>query len=185
MFILSITILTIIIFLIETVAVDFFTIWRIKPDFILIIVVYSGLFLTKNSATAIGFTAGFIQDALSFKLMGINSLSKCLIGFSIGGLREKILNENLIVQYLFTFIATIFNGMIFFLALKWLLFPEIKELDFLGNLFIQAVYNSILAPPIFWLLNKMRDTGIKPLIKSGGMGQDKPLTLKIYENNKL
>src|SRR3989338_4468449 len=94
MFILAVTFLGIVVFLLETVVIDFFAIGGIKPDFILIVSIYSGLCLNKNTAAGIGFAFGLVQDALSFKLMGINSLSKCLIGFSIGILREKILSEN-------------------------------------------------------------------------------------------
>lgn len=156
MFILAMTVLGIAIFLLETVVIDLFTIGGIKPDFILIVSIYGGLCLNKNTAAGIGFTFGFIQDALSFKLMGVNSLSKCLIGFSIGSLREKILAENLLVQYFFTFIATFLNGIIFLLILKGLLSMEIETLSFFWSLLIQGIYNSLLAPPIFLLLNKIR-----------------------------
>ena len=156
MFILVMTFLGISIFILETVVIEFFAIGGVKPDFILIIAIYSGLFLNKNIAAGIGFTFGLIQDALSFRLMGINSLSKCLIGFSIGSLREKILSENLLVQYLFTFIATFLNGVIFLFILKGLLLMEIKMLSFLWLLLIQGIYNSLLAPPIFLLLNRIK-----------------------------
>jgi len=156
MFILTMAFLGIIIFILETVVIDLFTIGGIKPDFILIVSIYSGLCLNKNTAAGIGFAFGLVQDALSFKLMGINSLSKCLIGFSIGSLREKILSENLLVQYLFTFIATFLNGVIFLFILKGLLLMEIKVLNFLWSLLIQGIYNSLLAPPIFLLLNRIK-----------------------------
>ena len=156
MFILTMAFLGIIIFILETVVIDLFTIGGIKPDFILIVSIYSGLCLNKNTAAGIGFAFGLVQDALSFKLMGINSLSKCLIGFSIGSLREKILSENLLVQYLFTFIATFLNGVIFLFILKGLLLMEIKMLSFLWLLLIQGIYNSLLAPPIFLLLNRIK-----------------------------
>ncbi|MBI3584883.1 MAG: rod shape-determining protein MreD [Nitrospinae bacterium] len=156
MFILAMTVLGMVIFLLETVVIDLFTIGGIKPDFILIVAIYSGLFLNKNSAAGIGFVFGLIQDALSFKLMGVNSLSKCLIGFSIGSLREKILGEDLLVQYLFTFMATFLNGIIFLLVLKGLLSMEIETLSFFWSVLIQGIYNSMLAPPIFLLLNKIR-----------------------------
>lgn len=156
MFILSMAFLGIVIFLLETVVIDLFTIGGIKPDFILIVSIYGGLCLNKNTAATIGFMFGLVQDALSFKMMGINSLSKCLIGFSIGSLREKILGENLLVQYLFTFISTFLNGIIFLLILKGLLLMEIETFGFFWSLFIQGIYNSLLAPPIFLLLNKIR-----------------------------
>lgn len=148
--------LGIVIFLLETVVIDLFTIRGIKPDFILIVSIYSGLCLNKNTAAGIGFTFGLIQDALSFKLMGVNSLSKCLIGFSIGSLREKILGEDLLVQYLFAFMATFINGIIFLLISKGLLSMEIETLNFFWSLLIQGIYNSLLAPPIFLLFNKIR-----------------------------
>src|SRR3989338_4876108 len=156
MFILSMAFLGIIIFILETVVIDLFTIGGINPDFILIVAIYSGLCLDKNIAAGIGFAFGLVQDALSFKLMGINSLSKCLIGFSIGSLREEILGENLLVQYLFTFMATFLNGTIFLLISKGLLSMEIETLSFFWSLLIQGIYNSLLAPPVFLLFNKIR-----------------------------
>lgn len=154
--VLFLAILAIVVFILETVVIDLFTIGGIKPDFILIVSIYGGLCLNKNTAAGIGFTFGLVQDALSFKLMGVNSLSKCLIGFSIGSLREKVLGEDLLVQYLFTFIATFLNGIIFLLILKGLLSMEIETLGFFWSLLIQGIYNSLLAPPIFLLLNKIR-----------------------------
>lgn len=159
MFILFLTILAIAIFILETVVIDLFTIGDTKPDFILLTAVYSGLFLNKNSAAGIGFAFGLIQDALSFKLMGINSLSKCLVGYSIGALREKILSENLIVQCLFTLIATFINGIILLIISKGLLSWDIDTLVFFKTLLMQGAYNLFLAPIMFSGLNRIRVMG--------------------------
>ncbi len=156
MFILFLTILAITVFILETVVIELFSIGDIKPDFILLTAVYSGLFLNKNNAAGIGFTFGIVQDALSFKLMGINSLSKCLVGFSIGALREKILSENLIVQCLFTLIATFIDGAIFFIVSKGLLSSDMDALVFFKSLLMKAVYNLLLAPFMFSGLNKIK-----------------------------
>ncbi|MBI4378085.1 MAG: rod shape-determining protein MreD [Nitrospinae bacterium] len=161
MFLLYITALIIVIFLLETVVIDLFIVRGVKPDFILIITVYSGLFLNKTTAETIGFAFGLIQDALSFKQMGINSLSKFLIGYSIGSLRENILSENVIVQCLFTFIASCMNGIIYILILKGLFYSEIEVLDFFKDLLIQSLYNTFLAPIIFFMLNKVHFNNVR------------------------
>lgn len=156
MFILYIIVFTLVALLLETVVVNIFIQQGgVKPDFILIITVYSGLFLSKIKATNIGFTLGLIQDALSFKMAGVNSLSKCLIGFFIGSLREKLLSENLTVQCLFTFIATLFNGIVFLFFSNLISSSEIEPFYFFKSLLIQGIYNLILAPLIFLVFNRI------------------------------
>ncbi|MBI3601077.1 MAG: rod shape-determining protein MreD [Nitrospinae bacterium] len=182
MFFLFITILAIVVFILETVVIDLFAIGDTKPDFILLTAVYSGLFLNKNNAAGIGFVFGLIQDALSFRLMGINSLSKCLVGFSIGALREKILSENLIVQCLFTLIATFINGIIFFTVSKGLLSSDMEALFFFKSLLMQGVYNLLLAPVMFSGLNKVRKQRTR-VMGHGSRKKDLPLDPKFQNTN--
>ena len=58
-------------------------------DLPLIVVLYYGIFRGPGSALMVGVAAGLLQDTLQGTLLGLNALSKALVGYLVGmmGLR--------------------------------------------------------------------------------------------------
>ncbi len=140
---------TILIFTIQTTVLRYISIAGVTPDIILIFTVYAGLRQGKEKGITTGFILGLIQDSLSAGIMGVNALSKGLLGFIVGDIREKIMSENTITQCFFIFIATIFDGLIVLLISETIFPEDLGGRISLRPLLSRALYNSIIGLLIF------------------------------------
>ncbi len=148
--------------LISTV-LNIFDLKEVKLDLILIITVYFAFKDGIMSGQVTGFTGGLFEDLLANPpQFGITTLVNTIVGFTVGTFHKRIYSENFMTIFLIVFICTIFKG----LLLKCLIIfdsqiTSISEylLDyFLHSLSIELILNSILAPLIFNLLNKLNLT---------------------------
>jgi len=81
-------------FVAQMTVFHFFSLLNISPDIIIALALHGGLRWGKMGGVQFGCVTGFIQDTLSYGSMGVNMLSKSLIGFIVGALREKYINDS-------------------------------------------------------------------------------------------
>ncbi len=86
----------------------------IRPDFVLLVVVYVGIVSGQVEATILGFVSGFLLDVYNPAFMGVNALANAVVGFTVGYSREDIAAEELRVQGLVVFFAGLIQSLIFF-----------------------------------------------------------------------
>lgn len=86
----------------------------IRPDVVLIIIVYIGLRSGQLEATIFGFCAGFLIDVYNPEFMGVNALSNAVVGFAVGYSRIGIVAEDLLVQVLVLLIAGLIHDLLYF-----------------------------------------------------------------------
>jgi rod shape-determining protein MreD len=129
---------------------------QIKPDFILMAVIYINL---REKESVIGeltaFLMGMTTDILSGGLIGLNAFTFTVIAFVINTIKENITVEKYFPVFLFVATATIANEFLF------LLFQRIfvGEIMFFKNLFTLAIpgslYTGLLAPLLYFGLDKI------------------------------
>ena len=156
MFLLIQSILLILLFSIQSSVLDGFSIAEVMPDLALIYVVYCGIFFQGSRGAVMGIVVGFIQDCLSGGLLGINTLSKSLMGYFFSALKDKLFVEGFLPICFFVAASSIFDGLIFYVVFISLLKGELPSQFLYTQLPIFALYNAFLAPLIFFLLNKKR-----------------------------
>ena len=83
----------------------------IKPDLFLIMVISYTLIGGIKSGTIAGFVLGLIEDLLSGGFIGVNTMTKSLLGFSTGLIEKHIFHDQFFVPSLMTFIGTIINNL--------------------------------------------------------------------------
>lgn len=72
------------IIIIQTTRFEFWSIYKIKPDLILLATCLFGLLRGSASGVTFGFFLGLIQDAFSSGLFGAQSFSKAIWGYASG-----------------------------------------------------------------------------------------------------
>lgn len=77
----------------------------VRVDLALLAVVYFSLFGGRKRALLLGFGTGFLYDALSSELLGLNALSKCVTAFVVSTLCHNVQINSLMAQGLFTALA--------------------------------------------------------------------------------
>lgn len=121
----------------------------VKPDFLLILVLFSALLEGPNTGFKIGLGVGLVEDIVAGKYFGMHILTKMLTGFLIGLLEPKIFKENYLVPVATVFLGTLLHEFFF------ILFGNIVGMDVgwtrnvWGQIIFLAVYQAVLAPFIY------------------------------------
>ena len=97
---------------IQTSVLHFFTIGGVKPDLILIIVVYLGLMKGSDVGCVSGFLFGLVEDAYSGMYFGTNALAKTVLGFLCGMTGKRLYTQSLFAHMLCVVIGTGIHAMI-------------------------------------------------------------------------
>ncbi len=141
---------------IQTTFLAIFFPGNVVPDLILIAAVYSGIHLKKSKGIWLAALIGFFQDCLSGGLLGVNFLSKGLVGLFFCVIKDKIIVQGIIPIGFFIFSTSLVDGMIYFLAMTSLLGGQIKGNFLFSSIILFGVYNAVIAPFLFYMFDQAR-----------------------------
>ena len=111
--------LVIIALLLQTTLVETIAIRQIKPDVVIIVLVFISFYEGKITGTIFGFLAGWLQDIYSPEYLGLNALCKSIIGFLVGCTSGEVIEENVVAQGIILFFATFVHDLLYFLIYSW------------------------------------------------------------------
>lgn len=118
----------------------------VLPDLVLILVVCYALLKGATEGAIVGFFCGLLADVFTGSLLGVNALSKMLIGYLVGLTEEKVFKENPWVAVVALAITTIFDNLLLFLCYKaFAVLPNLGIMGFIQVLWPTIIYNSFLA----------------------------------------
>jgi rod shape-determining protein MreD len=80
-----------------------------KPDLVIIIVVYLGLVKGAEVGSLSGFTFGLVEDVLSGTSLGTNALAKTIIGFFCGVGGKRLYTHSMFSQILCVGLSSVVN----------------------------------------------------------------------------
>ena len=80
-----------------------------KPDLVIIIVVYLGLVKGAEIGSLSGFVFGLIEDVMSGTYLGSNALAKTIIGFFCGIGGKRLYTHSMFSQFLCVGLSSVVN----------------------------------------------------------------------------
>ena len=117
---------------------------NVAPDIPLIVVVLLALRRGPEFGCAAGFVAGLLQDAAGGGLLGVQALTKALVGFGIGLAGVRLSVTQPLVQVPGLVLLTILEGVARFGLLKLVRYPA-SFADLMTYVVLpQALYNGFL-----------------------------------------
>ena len=141
---------------IQLTLINSITISGIKPDLIMVVVVVFSLMKGTKEGTISGFFSGLLQDIFSTGLLGINALVKTVIGFTCGGLKEKIFHEHILFLIpIITFIASFLQSILIVFLLRAFGIEYSLAWSLNRIALSEALYSSMVSPFIFLAINKL------------------------------
>lgn len=141
---LTLTILFLVSLILQSTVFSYLTIAGVKPDLILIIVIFFAILHGPKEGTLAGIIGGLLQDLAFGQNLGMNVLTKVVIGYLCGLLERKVYKENLLIPMIIIFIGTFLNELMLYL---FRLAVDISTGSFIyvrGIILISAIYNSLL-----------------------------------------
>lgn len=132
--------------------------FAIAPAIVLLTVIACARYLEPESALMIGFTAGFLTDLLGGSSLGLWAIAMTAVAYATVKLRHREVDGVLVValgifgltlagQALYAVVSTLFGH------------STINQPDAWKHLLLPAVWNVILAAPIFWLSSQTMRRG--------------------------
>jgi rod shape-determining protein MreD len=125
----------------------------IAPDLPLIVVVLLALRRGPEFGCVAGFAAGLLQDVAGGGLLGIQALTKALVGFAIGALGSELRVTQPLVQVPGLAVLTILEGIVRFGLLKLFHFPVPFGELMMYVVLPQALYNGFLGAALVLVLS--------------------------------
>ena len=151
------TLIVVILFSIQTTWLGMFAIGGVIPDLVLIWVVYCGVHCSRTMGIGSGIVMGILQDSLSGGLLGLNTLSKSLIGFFFAALKDKFFVEGVVPVAFFLVASSLFDGLVFYFFINTVLEGEVASSFLYQSLPAYCIYNGIVGPILFLLFNQFNN----------------------------
>lgn len=124
----------------------------VNPDFLLIVVVTLGLFANRRTGALVGFLAGAVHGAVAGGHMAAYVVTRTLLGFLVGWFAGFEFEGNIVVACIVAAAATVCTQLTFLL-----LNPRNAILTLLLATIGSAMYNGVLAIPLYALLKRVLD----------------------------
>jgi len=126
--------------------------FAVAPAAVLLTVIACARYLEPEAALLVGFTAGLLTDLLGGSSLGLWAITMTAVAFATVKLRHREVDGILVVaagvfgltvagQLLYAIVGTLFGH------------STITQPDLWKHLLLPAVWNVILAAPIFWVSN--------------------------------
>ena len=132
---------------------DVLRIGGVKPDLLFIAIVYFAYSFGSFYGEVTGFIGGLLHDAISNSPLGLLTFPKMVLGFLVGMFGRSVFKENILTVSLLLFFSSLAKGVIT-LFLSYI-FHEASISAIAGIIFPESFYNAILAPPLFFLFDKI------------------------------
>jgi rod shape-determining protein MreD len=117
-------------------------------DPLLPIAVAVGILRGAESGAAVGLAGGLLQDLLGGGPLGVNGLTKLVVGFASGLFERSIYIENPLLPAVATFAGTLLSE-ILLVVVGQVTGLGLESAGVLPRAFAQAVLNSAIAPFLF------------------------------------
>jgi len=137
----------------QTGALSYIKVLGVKPDLMLISVIFFGLFLGSGAGLESGLVAGILKDIFAFDFFFANTLTLGLTGLIAGLVRNKFFKESSRAEFLLVVSFTIFSMSLHYILVSF--FSKlliIKYPEFLRCAVIPAcLYTGLVSMPLYKL----------------------------------
>ncbi len=154
------TVLFFISLILQSTLFSHLTVAGVKPDLVLILVIFYALLHGPKEGVFIGLVGGLLQDLMFGQNIGMNALAKLITGYAFGVLERKIYKENLLIPIFALFLGTFLNETVLYF-IRLAKGAPINYFTYVRSvIFSTAIYNSCLAPFIYERLFKSSQKGL-------------------------
>ena len=143
-------------YIMQTTVADYLKLWGVKPDILLTVVLCYAIFEGKEKGVVMGLCAGLLLDFLWGRAFGVNTILFILLALLCAITADNVFHKNAMLAVLSVFIFSFVYGVLF-AAVSFAFSGRGGMFYLLWRVAIpSAIYNTVLAIPVFALLGKLR-----------------------------
>ena len=141
--------------LMQAAGFEYINLLGIKPDLLLIIVVFFSLSCSIDAAIKSALAAGLIKDITSSLTLGSYTIAFLLLAIFLNYQQRRFFIERVSTQALITF-AFYFGTAVLALSINFLsVKTAFPDYSFMEVIFKAAIYTGIISPVIFFILSRI------------------------------
>ncbi len=129
----------------------------VTPDFLLITVSTAGFILGPMSGQIAGFATGIFVDILSGGLLGMSAFTYTFIGYAIGMVGQRVYGRSILISTTLVFFVTLLKALLLTVIAALFLKPGYFGFFSNGRVFLEAVFNCLFTPPLFFIVTKFQE----------------------------
>ena len=152
--VLSLMIIFFIIFYMQANLFSLFTIAGIKPNLVIIFILFIGLFTTQALGIGFGVVCGLIIDLIYGRIVGSTAIMLCIIGYLGSYFDKNFSKENKLTIILMTIGATIIFELGLYFINSIILDFDREYIAFFKILIIEIIYNILITTIIYPIIQK-------------------------------
>ncbi len=138
-------------FLLQLYLADFFTVGEIRPDFVLLFLVFISARYGRMTGIIVGFGTGLLQDLIgSFSTLGASALAKAIVGYVLGTLNGTMTVWTPRVVNLYIYGTLLFHAVIYQTVMIQGL--QVSPGQLLANILLEFLMSSILVTGMRYIL---------------------------------
>ncbi|HNZ25871.1 MAG TPA: rod shape-determining protein MreD [Spirochaetota bacterium] len=138
-----------------TRVINVISIKDVLPDFLLILTIFNGIFISPTFGIIFGFSAGILYDVQTLSIIGINSIIYSTVGYLTFIPIKRVEIDNSIISSIIVFIFIIVK-LIIFLILSAIFRDNSEIALYFKNVFvIETIYTLVISIPIFYIYKKL------------------------------
>ena len=142
-------------FIVQSTVLQYIEVFNVKPNIVVMLIIHVSLIRGSVEGAIFGFMGGLLMDALASRVVGLYSLIGMYMGVVAGYFNKRFFKDNYLVALIFTLVFTFVFEFSFYL-LFYFIWGETRILYVLQNIiFPEAIYNCILAVPLYMILIKI------------------------------
>jgi rod shape-determining protein MreD len=138
--------------LLQTTVLPLASIGRATPDLLLIMCVYLGLHQHSVGGAVGAFVLGYLQDAFSGSVTGLNAFAMCLVFTTVYLTSRRLWVDNAISKIVVVFLSSVLKTTAIFALVALFMSLEGLWATMLSYLLVEAVLAAVLSPAVFALL---------------------------------
>lgn len=142
--------------LLQTTVLPLAAVGRATPDLLLILCVYLGLHQHTVGGAIGAFSLGYLQDAFSGSVAGLNAFGMCLVFTVVYLTSRRLWVDNTISKIAVVFLASLLKTIAILVLVAVFMSIEGLWRTMLSYLLIEAVLAAILSPAVFAVLARTR-----------------------------
>jgi rod shape-determining protein MreD len=123
----------------------------VAPALVTLVIIGIAPYVEAEYHILLGFTAGMLVDLVGSGTLGLWAMTLTAVAFAANVLRKRF-EDSILMSLVFTFVLTL-GGQLLYVFLGTLFGQQTaSEPNVVPKMVLPAVWNTILAYPVFWLL---------------------------------
>jgi len=123
----------------------------VAPALVTLVIIGVAPYIEAEYHILLGFTAGILIDLIGSGTLGLWAMTLTVVAFASTALRARYA-DSIVLSIVFTFALTL-GGQLVYVFLGTLFGQETAaEPDLVPKIILPAVWNALLAYPVFWIL---------------------------------